>query len=90
MNAYGIAPFSRIHATATVVSRPPENAIPTRSPTGSDVRTCDTRRPGYRTFATARASSSTEKAPSSLVRMMPSRSTTNVNGSVGSRHCETH
>src|SRR6476620_1071123 len=37
----GTAPFSRIHATATEVSRPPEKAMPTRSPTGSDVRTLD-------------------------------------------------
>ena len=39
VSAYGTAPFSRIHATATVVSSPPEKAIPTRSPTGSEVRT---------------------------------------------------
>ena len=32
-------PFSRIHATATDVSRPPEKAMPIRSPTGSDWRT---------------------------------------------------
>src|SRR6478752_400459 len=38
----GTAPFSRIHATATEVSRPPEKAMPTRSPTGRDVRTLDT------------------------------------------------
>ena len=38
MNAYGIAPCSRIHAIAQLVSSPPENAIPTRSPTGSDPR----------------------------------------------------
>ncbi len=31
----GIAPFSRIHATAADVSSPPENAMPTRSPTGA-------------------------------------------------------
>jgi hypothetical protein len=37
----GIAPFSRIHATATEVSRPPEKAMPTRSPTGREVRTLD-------------------------------------------------
>src|SRR5688500_16054983 len=37
--AHGTAPFSRIQATATEVSRPPEKAMPTRSPTGSDVRT---------------------------------------------------
>src|SRR3954454_17971094 len=36
---HGIAPLSRIHATATDVSRPPEKAIPTRSPTGREVRT---------------------------------------------------
>jgi hypothetical protein len=36
---HGIAPFSRIQATATEVSSPPENAIPTRSPTGREVRT---------------------------------------------------
>src|SRR6185436_7524086 len=36
-----MAPFSRIQATATEVSRPPENAIPTRSPTGRLVRTLD-------------------------------------------------
>ena len=38
MNAYGIAPCSRIHATAQHVSSPPENAMPTRSPTGSEAR----------------------------------------------------
>src|SRR6478735_9275021 len=36
---HGIAPFSRIQATATDVSKPPENAMPTRLPTGRDVRT---------------------------------------------------
>src|SRR4051794_34453693 len=36
-----MAPRSRIHATATEVSSPPENAIPTRSPTGSLLRTFD-------------------------------------------------
>src|SRR6476659_764090 len=40
---HGTAPFSRIHATATEVSRPPEKAMPTRSPTGREVRTLDTR-----------------------------------------------
>src|SRR5580658_6562331 len=40
--AHGTAPFARIHATATEVSRPPEKAIPTRSPTGREVRTLDT------------------------------------------------
>ncbi len=43
VSAYGIAPCSRIHAIATVVSSPPENAIPTRSPTGTDVSTRDMR-----------------------------------------------
>src|SRR3954452_15111649 len=38
VNAYGIAPFSRIHASAQQVSSPPENAMPTRSPTGSEPR----------------------------------------------------
>src|SRR5436309_2440089 len=38
MNAYGTAPFSRIHAIAQHVSSPPENAIPTRSPAGSEPR----------------------------------------------------
>src|SRR6478752_10770226 len=38
---HGTAPFSRIQATATEVSRPPEKAMPTRSPTGSEVRTLD-------------------------------------------------
>src|SRR3954449_12162091 len=38
VNAYGIAPFSRIHASAHEVSSPPEKAIPTFSPTGSDPR----------------------------------------------------
>src|ERR1700712_3438113 len=37
-----MAPFSRIQATATEVSRPPEKAMPTRSPTGRLVRTLDT------------------------------------------------
>src|SRR6187431_813749 len=36
-----MAPLSRIHATATEVSRPPEKAMPTRSPTGRDWRTLD-------------------------------------------------
>src|SRR4051812_6491414 len=36
------APRSLIHATATEVSRPPEKAIPTRSPTGREVSTLDT------------------------------------------------
>ena len=34
-----MAPFSRIQATAAEVSSPPENAMPTRSPIGSEVRT---------------------------------------------------
>src|SRR5690349_10722702 len=38
---HGTAPFSRIHATATEVSRPPEKAMPTRSPTGREVSTLD-------------------------------------------------
>src|SRR5262245_49616215 len=38
VNAYGIAPFSRIHASAQHVSSPPENAMPTRSPIGSELR----------------------------------------------------
>jgi hypothetical protein len=37
----GIAPFSRIQATATDVSSPPEKAIPTFSPTGRDASTFD-------------------------------------------------
>src|SRR4051794_1890998 len=40
--AQGTAPLSRIHATATEVSRPPEKAMPTRSPMGREVRTLDT------------------------------------------------
>src|SRR6185369_5144770 len=38
---HGTAPFSRIHATATEVSRPPEKAMPTRSPTGREQSTLD-------------------------------------------------
>src|SRR5262249_335712 len=38
VNAYGVAPFSRIQASAQHVSSPPENAMPTRSPTGSASR----------------------------------------------------
>src|SRR5579863_3033293 len=38
----GTAPLARIHATATEVSRPPEKAMPTRSPTGREVSTLDT------------------------------------------------
>src|SRR5579884_2832216 len=38
VNAYGTAPCSRIHAIAQHVSRPPEKAMPTRSPTGSEAR----------------------------------------------------
>src|ERR1044071_4586131 len=34
-----MAPVSRIQATATEVSRPPEKAMPTRSPLGREVRT---------------------------------------------------
>src|SRR5690242_6422982 len=41
--AHGTAPFSRIQATATEVSRPPENAMPTFCPWGRDSRTFDTR-----------------------------------------------
>lgn len=37
-----MAPFSRIQATAQEVSSPPENAMPTRSPTGSLLKTLDT------------------------------------------------
>src|SRR3954451_22959956 len=47
---HGTAPFSRIQATATEVSRPPEKAMPTRSPTGSELRTLDTR-PEPRTYS---------------------------------------
>jgi hypothetical protein len=36
---HGKAPFSRIHATATEVSKPPENAIPTFSPIGREANT---------------------------------------------------
>src|SRR3954453_10897457 len=39
VKAYGIPPFSRIQATATAVSSPPEKAMPMRSPTGSACRT---------------------------------------------------
>src|ERR1039457_1719968 len=38
----GTPSFSRNHATATELSRPPEKAIPTRSPTGREVSTLDT------------------------------------------------
>src|SRR6202035_3215004 len=41
---HGTAPFSRIHATATDVSSPPEKAIPTRSPTGREMSTLDMQR----------------------------------------------
>src|SRR6478609_3425879 len=40
---HGTAPLSRIQATATEVSRPPEKAMPTRSPVGREVRTLDMR-----------------------------------------------
>src|SRR5215472_17511049 len=33
-----MAPFSRIHASAALVSRPPEKAMPTFSPAGRDCR----------------------------------------------------
>ncbi len=36
-----MAPRSRIQATAADVSRPPENAMPTRSPTGSFINTLE-------------------------------------------------
>ncbi len=39
--AHGMAPLSRIQATATDVSSPPEKAMPTRSPTGRELRTLD-------------------------------------------------
>ena len=42
-----MAPFSRIQATATEVSRPPEKAMPTRSPTGREVRTLLTVVPSF-------------------------------------------
>src|SRR4051794_16476626 len=42
VQVHGTAPLPRIHATATEVSRPPEKAIPTRSPTGRKVSTLDT------------------------------------------------
>src|SRR5947209_9798914 len=35
-----MAPFWRIQKIAALVSKPPEKAIPTRSPTGSDSRIC--------------------------------------------------
>src|SRR6185437_8539536 len=38
---HGTAPFSRIHAPATEVSRPPEKAMPTRSRTGREQSTLD-------------------------------------------------
>src|ERR1700755_1196612 len=44
VDVHGMAPLSRIQATATEVSRPPENAMPTRWPTGREVRTLLTRR----------------------------------------------
>src|SRR3954449_9409870 len=40
---HGTAPRDRIHATATEVSRPPEKAMPMRSPLGREVRTLLTR-----------------------------------------------
>ena len=43
--------------------------------------------PAQRTASTARSSSPTENAPSSFVRITPFLSTTNVNGSLGRRHC---
>ncbi|CAB4623286.1 unannotated protein [freshwater metagenome] len=43
MYVQGMAPLLRIHATATDVSNPPENAMPTFSPTGNDARTLDMR-----------------------------------------------
>jgi hypothetical protein len=39
---HGTAPLSRIQATATDVSKPPEKAMPTRSPTGIEFNTFDT------------------------------------------------
>ena len=98
VNAYGIPPFSRIQATATDVSSPPEKAMPMRSPTGSDWRTRligaslprldrDLRRA---TLRTAASSSAGLKAPSSRVRITPVPSTTNVNGSLWRFHSSTH
>ena len=93
-------PFSRIQATATAVSRPPEKAMPMRSPTGSDWRTRVTgesvgagraqRSSGYgATLLTAVSSSAALKAPSKRDRMTPFLSTTNVNGSLRSFHSST-
>src|SRR3954447_22102568 len=50
---HGIAPLSRIQATATEVSRPPEKAMPTRSPLGREVRTLLTSRTFRRSFGGA-------------------------------------
>ena len=64
VNAYGIAPRSRIHASAQQVSRPPENAMPIRSPTGSESRMTPLMRPP----STAWRNCSSSSAP-----VMPSR-----------------
>src|SRR5882757_7301817 len=53
---HGTAPLSRIQATATEVSRPPEKAMPTRSPVGREVRTLDMARLCNRTHDHARPS----------------------------------
>ena len=39
--AEGIAPLARIQCNAALVSRPPENAMPTFWPEGRDCRMCD-------------------------------------------------
>ena len=92
-------PFSRIQATATAVSRPPEKAMPMRSPTGSDWRTRVTgesvgagraRSALGRDLATAVSSSAALNAPSNRERMTPFLSTTKVNGSLRSFHSSTH
>ena len=73
VNAYGTAPCSRIHATAQQVSRPPEKAMPTRSPTGSEPRMT-------RPFAIVTSSASRwwRRSSSSSAPVTPSRGATKI------------
>src|SRR3954468_11159223 len=50
----GIPPLSRIQATATEVSRPPEKAMPMRSPFGMEVKTLLTGHAPWSEFAQLR------------------------------------
>ena len=73
VKAYGIAPCSRIHASAQQVSSPPEKAMPTRSPTGSEPRIDAAARAIDVSLEVARRRSSASSAP-----LEPSRAATKI------------